>query len=65
MLKVTVRGEANAQALFDTLNGLGVTWSSPFTSRGCHTLTVQRPRPGLAEHLHILFPSIKFTTKEF
>lgn len=72
MLKITVRGEANAQALFDVLNGQGVTWSEPYTppgayteTRGAHTLTVQRPSQGLAEHLHNLFPDMKFTTKEF
>ena len=33
-----IRGEANAQALFDVLNGRNARWSAPPTSRGYHTI---------------------------
>lgn len=65
MASISVRGEANAQALFDVLHGSGVTWSHPWTPRGAHKLTVQRPGENLREFIAKCFPEMRFSIREF
>lgn len=63
--KITVRGEANAQALFDVLHGKGITWSQPFNTRGYHILIIERPENDLNTHLKNIFPGMKFKMSMF
>lgn len=65
MLKIKVRGEANAQALFDVCHGMGVAWQIPRAPRLAHVLTVKHPGVDLPAHLKNLFPDMRFTCTEF
>jgi hypothetical protein len=42
MISIRVRGHALAQGIFDAMHGRGVSWREPDTSRGDHTIIVQR-----------------------
>jgi hypothetical protein len=61
MLKIKVRGDANAQALFDVLAGGGVRWVNPKAHSSAYVLFVQEPGYDLAAHLKSLFPDMRFT----
>ena len=41
MIDIRVRSAADAQAVFDTFNGRGVTWRNACTSHGWHQIIVQ------------------------
>lgn len=61
-VKITLRGEANAQALFDVLVGRAVRWSS---GCGWHVLTFQSDSVAVARsHVAGLFPNLRFSAKE-
>lgn len=61
-VKITLRGEANAQALFDVLVGHAVRWSS---GCGWQVLTFQSDSVEAARsHVADLFPNLRFSVKE-
>ena len=66
-MKVTlaVRGAANAQAVFDFLNGNDVTWREPKLGLQWHTMAFEYPSPGLAEAAvkAAFHPRMKHTVK--
>ena len=65
MLKIKVRGEANAQALFDVTHGMDVMWAQPFTPHQAHTLVVANPGTDLPAQPKNLFPDMRFTSTPF
>lgn len=47
-----INGAANAQAVFDFMNGRGVRWTEPKTgTRGRHIVTFEYESVGLAENV--------------
>ena len=58
MIKVSLRGAANAQGLFDALRGHSVTWREPFRPQDAHTI-IAGTYTGTADDMRELLEALR------